>query len=190
MVSRPTITTEQLERVRARIREFAEKVHGGNMSAAARAFDIKPPSLHKIMNWGAPSYQTCQAIARVLGIRTEELLDGPQPSAPTPTVTVPLERYPTRGAAVTVWRSQQLEEEAEDPELVEEAIGQVSSTAHDSDEDPGAAFWMRQLSAALRDAKRRRREPPRQEVVVSPPAEGPMDRMRAVRERLKREGGG
>lgn len=85
---------------------------------------------------------TAVSLAAVLGVSVEWLLDGgeePQRSAGhAPTVTTKLERYPERAAALVVFRSQQAER-LEDAELVEEAAAEVASTAHDSDDDPGAA---------------------------------------------------
>jgi hypothetical protein len=145
---------------------LASGVRGGAVSQSRRI--LNHPSTHKIgddmihklaEHWGfdyaelqrealaavgllseknRPGYGTTLALASVLHITVDELLNGVAPSPPARTVELD-DRYPSRAAARAVARS---------GGLPSAAIAEVDGSALGASDDPGVFFWIDQYRAA------------------------------------------
>lgn len=135
---KPTMTSEQANRVRAAMRHRIAHEHGGRAKALATELRVRGPSISQILSGkNRPGYGTALALASVLHITVDELLNGVAPSPPTRTVELD-DRYPSRAAARAVARS---------GGLPDAAIAEVDANALGANDDPGVFFWIDQYRA-------------------------------------------
>lgn len=96
-----------------------------------------------------PSRKTVMAIANTYGIAVSELVDIPQPLAPTvsvpPTITrqttvVRDDDYPSRGVVLALFRGK----------VDTNALAALASIRLDSDRDPGESFWVAEIRRLMR----------------------------------------
>lgn len=77
-VGKRDIPTEQAARVMAMLRARLEREHGGNAQAFSRELEISQSGLWQLLNDRTrPSLATAQALAGVLGVGVDTVLDGP-----------------------------------------------------------------------------------------------------------------